>query len=502
MRTILVTDYLDKIVTRFPNKIAFADEKQELSFCELRNTAAVIASEIIHSGKLKKPFVVYMEKSPNCVAAFLGVAYSGNFYSPIDVNMPVSRVKKIMETLQPTAVITDADHACQAAGFVDACPLLIYEDLLQHTIDCEALKFSRARMVDTDVLYVLFTSGSTGTPKGVIISHKSVIDYIEWLVEKFSIDEKHVIGNQAPLYFDLSIQDIYGTLRSGCTTYLLNEKKFLFPVKLFQYMAEKNIDTIFWVPTALCLIANLHALNSEILPPLRKILFCGEVMSNKQLNQWRRAFENAMFVNLYGPTEITEVCTYFVVDRMFADDECLPIGFPCENTGILVLNEYNRLVQKNEIGELCVYGTSLAYGYYNESEKTADAFVQNPLNNSYPEIIYRTGDLVRYNKRGELVYVCRKDFQIKHMGHRIELGEIETNVASLSDVDLNVCLYDELKKRIVLLYTGRIDEHEIKYRLKQMLPEYMLPGCYFHLKEMPLNLNGKIDRQALKKYIS
>ena len=153
------------------------------------------------------------------------------------------------------------------------------------------------------------------------------------------------------------------------------------------------------------------------------------------------------------------------------------------------------------MGELCVRGAFLAYGYYKNPEKTAEVFVQNPLNDAYPEIIYRTGDLVKYNEYGELIYICRKDFQIKHMGHRIELGEIETAVSSLPEIHANVCLYDDKKNRIVLFYTGNIEEKSLGEQLHKLLPEYMLPNKRCHLKIMPLNLNGKIDRQELKKLL-
>lgn len=498
MMTILVTDYLERTAKKFPDKVAFADDKVSMTFSELRDSARRIATVLAKHNFFKQPVVVYMEKSPACIAAFMGVAYSGNFYTPIDVSMPEKRVKKILETLQPVVIITDKAHKKAAELIIDKNNLLMYEDMFACPNDEKILAERRGRIIDTDVLYVLFTSGSTGVPKGVIISHRAVCDYIEWLSEKFSIDEGHIIGNQAPLYFDLSVQDVYCPLRIGAMTYFINEKEFLFPANLLKKLANKNINTIFWVPTALCMVANLHALKGSHLPPLKKVFFCGEVMPNKQLNQWRGAYPDTKFTNLYGPTEVTEVCTYFPISRTFAEEESLPIGFPCENTDIFVLNEDDQLVSNGEIGELCVRGTCLSNGYYKNPEKTVEVFVQNPLNNSYPEIIYRTGDLVRYNEFGELMYVCRKDFQIKHMGHRIELGEIETAVSSIDGIYANVCLYDDKRNIIVLFYTGSVNEKKLAEQLRELLPGYMLPGKRCRLSTMPLNLNGKIDRQNLK----
>jgi len=502
MRTTLVTDYLEKTAERFHDKIAFANDNFSMTFGELRNISKRIATVLAECHFFKQPVAVFLDKSPNCIAAFMGAAYSGNFYSPIDVNMPVSRVEKILHTLQPVAIITDEKHKVQVEKFADDCTkILVFEELREKSINENLLINTRKKIIDTDILYILFTSGSTGTPKGVIISHSSVVDYTEWVSNKFDINDRHILGNQAPLYFDLSVQDVYCPLKTGATTYLIDEKEFVFPIKLMKILANKGVNVIFWVPTALCMIANLKALKGNILPPLEKVLFCGEVMPNKQLNKWRSSYPNAEFVNLYGPTEVTEVCTYFPIKRQFADEDSLPIGFPCENLEIFVLNESDELVKDNEIGELCVRGTCLSHGYYKNPEKTAEVFVQNPLNNAYPEIIYRTGDLVKYNEYGELIYICRKDFQIKHMGHRIELGEIETAVSSLPEIHANVCLYDDKKNRIVLFYTGNIEEKSLGEQLHKLLPEYMLPNKRCRLKIMPLNLNGKIDRQELKKLL-
>lgn len=225
-------------------------------------------------------------------------------------------------------------------------------------------------------------------------------------------------------------------------------------------------------------------------------------MPNKQLNIWRKYLPDVVYANLYGPTEITDACTYYIVDRKFGDDEPLPMGYPMRNTDIMVLDEDDCLVTDTDIvGELCVRGTGLSTGYYRNPEKTQAAFVQNPLNNIYEEKIYRTGDLVKYNERHELVYLSRKDFQIKHMGHRIELGEIETAVSSLPGVSLCCCLYDEKHSRIVLFIDKNMKKDEINQQLKRMIPEYMLPGKIIVREEMPVNANGKIDRVKLKEQL-
>jgi non-ribosomal peptide synthetase component F len=271
---------------------------------------------------------------------------------------------------------------------------------------------------------------------------------------------------------------------------------------LLEYIRDNRINTIFWVPSALIVVSKLKAFrNVDLTGILKRVLFCGEVMPNKQLNIWRKYLPDLTYANLYGPTEITDACTYYIVDREFADDEPLPIGIPMKNTDILVLNDEDKPVSGDEVGELCVRGTSLAMGYYNNPEKTQAAFVQNPLNTAVPETIYRTGDLVKYNEYGEIIYLSRKDFQIKHLGHRIELGEIETAVSSFEEVTLCCCLYDEKRQKIVLFVDIDIDRDTVRNRLLSMIPEYMIPGKVIYMDDMPINANGKIDRVKLKELL-
>lgn len=501
MRTSLVTDYLEETVKKFPEKDAFTDNVRTISFQELRNEALHVAGALVQRGLFKTPIVIFMEKRVECIAAFLGVAYSGNFYTPIDTRMPENRIMKIIETLQPSLIITNRDSMAELESWKADIPVMMYEDIQLLEVDINAVLRIRNQIVETDILYVFFTSGSTGIPKGVVLPHRAVVNFIEWFVEKFSINNDTVFGNQVPLYFDVSVQDIYATLKTASHTYLMDKRLFSFPVELMKYMREKKINTIVWVPSALCMVANLKGLKLEKMPTLEKVLFCGEVMPNKQLNQWRKAYPDAMFVNLYGPTEACDAMMYYIVEREFSDDEILPIGKAIENVDVMVLGEAGNLVSGNSMGELCIRGSALAHGYYNNPLKTKEAFTQNPLNPYFPEVIYHTGDIVHYNEFGELVYDCRKDFQIKHLGHRVELGEIEAAVSSFEDINQNCCLYDDVKKRIVLFYSGELEETELIKKLRQMLPEYMIPNRKVKMDSLPLNLNGKIDRTKLRELL-
>ena len=443
-----VLEWLEKAAVNFADKTAIVDEQESYTYKEYHDKAVGIAQAIIATGMgSKKPVVVYLNKSVKVLTSFMGIAYTGNFYSPIDIDMPAQRVNRILEVLEPEVVITTKELKEEFSQFDYQGVYLIYEDIMP-VENSGAVKSAMEKIIDTDLLYVLFTSGSTGMPKGVCITHRGVIDYTDWVTETFEITSEDTFGNQAPFYFDNSILDIYSTMKMGATLYIIPKMLFPQPVRLLQYLKDNQINTIFWVPSALMVVSKIKAFrNVDLTDTLKRVLFCGEVMPNKQLNVWRKYLPDALYANLYGPTEITDACTYYIVDREFKDDESLPIGIPMKNTEILVLDDENHLVtEPGVVGELCVRGTGVATGYYKNPEKTAQAFVQNPLNDAYEEKIYRTGDLVEYNEYHELIYLSRKDFQIKHMGHRIELGEIETAVSSLEDITMNCCLRKMARK--------------------------------------------------------
>lgn len=494
-----ILEYLEATAKRLPKKTAFSSAEGNLTFLELEQTAKKIGTYLLRFGGKNCPMAVMMQKTPLSVAAFLGCVYSGNFYTPIDVTMPKERILSILNTLQPGVLLVDEKSQKQASALEYTGEIVVLEEILETKAEEEKLAQIRQNAIDTDPLYALFTSGSTGVPKGVIISHQSVVNLTEWYTEAFHITEQEIIGNQAPFYFDSSVKDLYAVLKTGAQMDIIPKMLFSFPIRLLEYLEEKQINYIDWVPSALCIVVNTGALENIRPSALRKIMFCGEAMPTKQYNMWKEKYPDALFANIYGPTETTVDCTYYIVDREFADDEPLPIGYGCRNTDVFILNG-DRLAQQGESGELCVRGRCLALGYYNNPEKTAEAFIQNPLNPHYPEKIYKTGDIAKYNERGEIVFLARKDHQIKHMGHRIELGEIETAVNSIDLIETGVCLYDEVTQRIVLFYCGEAEQAYILKKLRDKVPKYMFPNVMIKMEKMPQTLNGKIDRLALKEY--
>lgn len=492
-------DYLEASAQRYPEKTVLADEKHQITYAELVECAKKIGSKIHDTvcHETKKPIVVYIDRCIESIEAFMGVVYSGNFYVPIDSSLPEQRKRLIIDALNPIMIICLEKE--QMELIEDARNILI-EDLKDSTINEKQLDKIRREQIDTDPLYAIFTSGSTGVPKGVVVGHRSVLDLIDNFAETFQFGNENIWGNQAPFDFDVSVKDIYSTLKAGGTMYIIPRRLFSMPLKLIEYLNENKINTAIWATSALVIIANLRTFDKILPRYLKQVMFSGEVMPNKVLNYWRAYLKDLQYVNLYGPTEITCNCTYYIVDREFANEESLPIGVAFRNTDVILLDDARKQeVPKGEIGELCVRGSSLALGYYNNPEKTAEVFIQNPLNNHYPELIYCTGDLVRYNERNELIFLSRRDFQIKHMGHRIELGEIEVAVNAMDFIESAVCIYDEDDEKIVLFYQAKEEcKKEIVSHLQPILPKYMWPNKFVRYEKLPLNKNNKIDRTKLK----
>ncbi len=496
--TTVVTEYLRRTAGEKPKKTAIVDGKNEITFSEWLDRSERIATTLIHKGIFKKPIAVLMHKSEECMITFLGIAMSGNYYTVLDEKMPEQRAKAILGSLSPEVIISDRKNIEKAQKLAGCASVILYDEGITTAPDKDEVLRVEKRIISTDLLYVLFTSGSTGIPKGVTITHRSVINFTEWATDTFEFDGSTVFGNQAPFYFDTSVLDIYTTLKNGGCVHIIPQMCFSFPIRLLEYVRDNSINSILWVPTVLISVSNLELLEKCDVSCLKKILFAGEVMPTKHLNYWVKNLPDSQFVNMYGPTEITVISTYYILDRKLDDSESVPIGFACRNTGLLVLNADNKEVATDEKGELCIRGTCLSFGYYGDFEKTSKVFVQNPLNSLYEEKIYKTGDIVHYNERGEIIFDGRMDSQVKHTGHRIELGEIETAVSSIIGVEMCCCMHKQDTDQLVLYYSGGVNYKDIRKQLTDMIPEYMIPNLYVKKEKMPLNMNGKIDRVLLR----
>ncbi len=508
-----VLELLEQSAKRIPDRPAFGDPEGDLTFAGLLNQAQRLGTALLPEVQPRTPAAFYMEKSNLCMSGMLGAVYAGGFYSVLDTRQPEARALKVLEVLQPSALLTDRANAEKAQALLEAyvaaghtaMPFHILEDLLEQalTIDEAGLTAVRAQATDLDPLYVNFTSGSTGIPKGVTVGHRSVLGFISSFTKIFDIRETDILGNQAPFDFDVSVKDIYSGLMTGAKVQIIPREYFSAPAQLMDYLCDKRVTVLVWAVSAMCFVSIMNGLQYRNPETLRMVMFSGEMMPVKHLNKWKQYQPDVTYVNLYGPTEITCNCTYHVLDREYGDTEAIPAGKAFPNERVFLLDEEdNDVTNTGSQGEICVAGSCLALGYYKDPERTAAAFCQNPLNKRYNEQMYRTGDLGFFNENGDLIYVGRKDFQIKHLGHRIELGEIENVTAAQEGVDRACCVYDHEKKKILLYYTGSVEKKPLLAALRAVLPPFMIPNQANQLAEMPLNKNGKIDRAALREAVA
>lgn len=502
---------------KWSDHIFVEDVNTKMTYSEFYDRAHTLGQEIqgMLGRKLSgRPVAVFGEKSVRLLLMMFAVMESDAFYVVLNPEQPKERLNQILTVLEPELLIYADDHAERAAELeyqgkravysADLRLSLVSSGNVEHTskhgdriAEDELLPLAEHDLTGADPLYGIFTSGSTGLPKCVLISHKNVIDFIGHFTEIFEFTEEDIIGNQAPFDFDVSVKDIYGALFSGAKLVLIPREYFSTPARLLDYMVERHVTNLTWAVSALCIISGMKGFDYKVPTELRQVMFSGEVMPIRQLNIWRKYLPQARYVNLYGPTEITCNCSYYVIDREFSEGESLPLGEVFPGRELLLLDAEGKPVSKPGLtGEICVRGESVGIGYYHNPEQTSAHFVEM-TEDGITYRTYKTGDLAEIAEDGNLYFAGRKDFQIKHMGHRIELEEIEKNINSCEGVTRCVCAYDEEHHRLSAYYTGDVGKKALHLTLKEKLPIYMVPNRFYHVIEFILNKNGKIDRKSL-----
>lgn len=504
MKTNMI-QYFRETVHKYPDRTAVVDGDDRINYREFDESCRRFATGLIarDSDMLNRPVAIYLPKSINCITADIGCVYSGNPYMNLDVKTPEARILNIVKQIEPAYVI--ADKSRNVDFFEGHAEVLFIEDLLGTKPEGEEELAERLEtIIDTDLLCIINTSGSTGTPKGVALNHRSFKDYTEWAVNNLPFKDDEIIGSLSPIVFDHFSFELCLLMVKGVTFVILSEAMSAFPARLLEQMQRENVSFIFWVPTIMVNIANMDLLSKIKLPTLKMVWFAGEVFPTRQFNYWKRSLPDVTFVNLYGPAEGTVDVLFYKVERELSDEEPVPIGHPCRNTDILLLKEDDTSAKQGEEGEICIRGTSLSMGYYKNPEKTAAVFVQNPLNDAYPELIYRTGDVAYVNERGEYIFKGRKDTLIKHMGYRIELSELE-HIASYALEEIKNCcvLYHFDRKEIVLVYESdeELKAADVRRKLAVFCPKYMIPVKYERIEQLPMNTNGKVDRLKVRELV-
>ena len=495
-----VLEFLEQAAERDGDRIAVCDGEKTYTRAELLDLSRRIGSALLPYTERRSPAAVFMEKNADTLTAFFGAVFAGAFYSMIDPQLPLSRLKQIREVLHAETVLTDAEHMELAEEVFPGARIFEVAALQKQGIDPEGLGRVRERHLDTDPLYLNFTSGSTGVPKGVLICHRSVIDFIPVFVKLFGIRGDDVIANQAPFDFDVSVKDIYSAMLTGARLVLVPRPLFTTPAPLLDFLCEQGTTVMIWAVSALCLVSAFHGLEYRVPEKVRLVMFSGEVMPQKRLKDWMDHLPDAEFINLYGPTEITCNCTWHRIDRARDYSGGIPVGRSFPNEETFLLDEKDQeITQSGETGEICVRGTAVGLGYWDQKEQTRARFRPDPRTKEYDVLIYCTGDLGRYNEEGELFFCGRRDDQVKYMGHRIELAEIELAINRIPGVERSCCIFDEEKARLHAFYCGTCGRKELAQALKEQLPVFMVPGRLHQLERMPVTGRGKIDRKALRE---
>ena len=510
-----VLEWLEATVEKYPDKPAFSDTECSITFAQVydiaRNTGAYLIEQL---GVDRTPVAVFAGRKMVTPAYFLGVVYAGRPYAPIDASLPDKRIEKILENLCPRAIVADRESLEHVESIVNelaktevferpqifvAEDISCFERIVGADSLLEKLAAVRRHMSMTDSLYIIYTSGSTGNPKGVMTSHLSLMTYINAYCDVMHIECDDVLGNQSPLDYIAAIRDIYLPLKTGCSTAIIPKEYFMEPNALFDYMNDKKVSSVGWSVSAFTILTSLGAFEEVGLKSLRKICFSGSVMPCRVLRKWQENLPEAHFVNQYGPTEATASCTYYSVDHLVEEDEVLPIGKAYDNYRVFLIDEHGNEPAVGEQGEICVCGSILALGYYNDPERTAAAFTLNPLNRAYPERMYRTGDYGRLDEDGILHFCGRMDRQIKHMGHRVELDEVEHAANVVEGVAESCVIYNKAKEVLILFYTGDCDRRSLALALRDELPGFMVPRKIKKLEQLPKLPNGKYDMKKLEE---
>lgn len=488
-----ILDLLCASVDRFSDRIAVSDRDKSVGFAELRHNAACLGAEIRGSGRAVGVFV---NRGADTLSLFLAVVFSGNYYVPLDPELPAEKRKAILEDAEIGTILGDESNRCLLDGFSGSFLTLD---------DCGRDECTIPEANADTPLYMVYTSGSTGKPKGVLKSHGAVLSFLNAYTERFPFSADDVIGNQTPFFFDASAKDYFLSLMIGARLEILPTELFSFPVRLIEYMNDRKVTFISWVPTALCIVTQLNTF-MEILPTtLRRVFFVGEVFPRKQLDKWRKTLPELEYVNLYGSSELAGICCCYPVTGELAEGAPLPLGKPLGNCQVVLMDQGQIVTEPNHVGEIYVASPALALCYYHDEEKTAASFFDMTFPDGITRRTFRTGDMASYDENGDLVFAARRDFQIKHMGRRIELGEIEAIADRLEELRRVCCLYNAEKKHITLFceltdgcdWNGR----QVRTALKGHLTDYMMPSKVIIMDKLPLNANGKIDRQKLKTLI-
>lgn len=507
-----------------PEAAAVVANGQRLSYGELDALSTQLARSLRLSGCQRGDRVcLLMPKSTLAIVALIGIYKAGGIYVPLDPASPVSRLSKIINSCDSRCILVGGSgtYVLQellrqewfpsglSIGWLDATLPDWGRHVAAFSLD-EMCNQSTAPLAqeNADIAHILFTSGSSGVPKGVMITHASVIQFVEWANRHFGIDSTDRLSGHPPLHFDLSFFDIFGAFAAGAELHLVPAEANLLPNRLAEWIRSSRVTQWFSVPSALHYMARFDVIQQNDFPELKRLLWCGEVLPTSSLMYWMKRLPHVSCTNLYGPTETTIASSYYTVPSCPQHERVqIPIGAACAGEELLVLDEKFQPVARGETGELYIGGAGLSPGYWKDPEKTRQVFLPDPRDPA--KRLYRTGDLARVGEDGLMYFLGRTDSQIKSRGYRIELGEIESALNALDllresavvaipgssfDGAAICCAY-------VIAGDSKLTPARLRAELEKTLPRYMVPSHWMEFSELPKNANGKIDRRRLQEIL-
>lgn len=515
----LLPQLLDTAAECFPEREALRFFDQSLTYEELAGRSSSLARLLVEQGVKKGDRVgFYLEKSLEAVVAIYGIMKAGAAYVPVDPLAPVSRVAFIIQDCGLRHLVSSETKSSQLRQLLDR------RVALESVVGVEAKESLPVRCItwdevhqtppkaaagadatEMDLAYILYTSGSTGDPKGVMHTHRSALSFAQWAAETFRLSCEDRLSNHAPYHFDLTILDLFAGAAAGASTVIIGEDVARLPASLAALISEERLSVWYSVPFALMQLLQRGRLESRDLSALRCVLFAGEPFPPKHLSQLMRLLPHAAFFNLYGPTE-TNVCTFYEVPAVPEDEERpLPIGGPCSNTELLVVDGEDRAVAPGETGELLVRSAATMPGYWNRPEQTGRAFLRRSATPPFEQLFYRTGDLVQQDADGHYQFLGRKDRQVKVRGFRIELDEIEVALLAHAQVEEAAVYLRPNGEETVSIETAVVAKTgtpptslELSRYLSDRLPSYAVPNSILIVDQLPRTSTGKIDRRTLR----
>ncbi len=480
---------------KHPGAIALVFENTQLTYQEVDEISSKLARYLQEQYHIEPGDYVgiLLNRSEWSVLSILAVLKTGAAYVPLDPELPNTRKKYIVNDTELRLLISETEYMFELGDFYEGTIFAV--DVEQSFLECEPT----IHTVNTDpqsVAYVMYTSGSTGNPKGVVITQKPIIRLVK-NTNYIKIDQEDAILGLSNFSFDGSTFDVFMPLLNGATLVISSKDVFLDLDKLEALITEQNISAFFLTTVFFNTITEAR-LNS--LQNLKYILFGGELVSVKHVREFKEQYPKVRLHHVYGPTENTTFSTYYPIETVPENTITIPIGRPVANSTAYILDANDKIVPVGITGEICLGGDGLSEGYLKQDDLTSEKFVENPyIKGAY---FYRTGDLGKWMPDGSIVFMGRKDHQVKVRGHRIELGEIENALFNLESIEKAVVTVREAtagEKELVAYFMspGEISVTNINNALKERLPQYMLPAYYVQVNEFPVTSNGKIDKKRL-----